>query len=267
MRSSSPTWSPPPRVSLAPSSPTPLPPLPSDVAELIPDCFDDTPNNQVFCNRTLIIDTQIKAPNGQPILISRPQSDLVGASDGLSDVDSPIVNITLAQEGEDGVSQRLGGHIEICLRPFEMDRQHCLGYLDESRRPPEWRCQDVCLQEKSGLMCGRTDHLTAFALLLTLELPHGRSPCSAFTGYVTGTPYGDMGLILGTAALMVVLGVCLCLAVNIPHLRTLILGSEGDRIARSRVARRKMSQWLVASEDSTGSDEMVSSTSQLLPPC
>merc|ERR1712130_796696 len=207
-------------------------------------------------------DTDNRTPNGQPIAISRPIVEIIAASE-LDDVDSVIVNVTLVEENG---PQRLGGNVEICLRPFNRNKQHCLGYLDEAQDPPQWRCEDQCVHSRSGLLCGNTGHLTAFALLLTLELPNGRSPCSAFTGYVTGGPYGDLGLILGTTAFMILIGACLCLAVtNIPYVRMCILGSEGDRIARSRVARKNMSQWLVP--DSSSSEGSPSVSSQLIPEC
>lgn len=40
----------------------------------------------------------------------------------------------------------------------------CLAFLNDQR---QWECQDKCLSENDGLVCGETDHFTTFALLLT----------------------------------------------------------------------------------------------------
>jgi len=220
----------------------------------------------VFCNGTLIINTDVRTATGQPIQISRPDIAVVQDSVGVEEVASPIINVTLA----DGGTGPLGGKVEICLKAFDTSRQHCLGFLDESRDPPEWRCEDRCVHLNKGLKCGNTGHFTAFALLLTIELP-GRDPCSAFTGYVTGSPYGDLILILSTVALMVCVCVCLCVAVtNIPYVRMLLLGSEGDRIARSRIARSNMSKWLVkdaeSDSNSDSNSDSLHDSSRLIPP-
>jgi len=56
--------------------------------------------------------------------------------------------------------------LTICLAPEQATTDGaCLSYYDESTG--EWVCQDKCLKEENGLLCGETDHLTSFALLLS----------------------------------------------------------------------------------------------------
>jgi hypothetical protein len=41
----------------------------------------------------------------------------------------------------------------------------CLGYYDEQNK--KWVCEDTCLKSKESKLCGKTDHFTNFAILLT----------------------------------------------------------------------------------------------------
>ena len=76
---------------------------------------------------------------------------------------------------------QLESPLTICLpRPNNTKKSEkvCLSFFDEKKG--EWRCQDECLSTdgKEDLICGTTDHLTNFALLLS-----GRSgkddPCAS----------------------------------------------------------------------------------------
>jgi hypothetical protein len=61
----------------------------------------------------------------------------------------------------------------------------CLGYINKDG---VWACQDKCLdQSKSTLICGKTDHFTSFAVLLS----GGEYGCDTF---ITGTWQGDFAL-------------------------------------------------------------------------
>jgi hypothetical protein len=51
-----------------------------------------------------------------------------------------------------------------------------LSYFDEASG--EWKCQDPCLDESSNnTFCGKTDHLTSFAILLDASGSGGSSKC------------------------------------------------------------------------------------------
>jgi hypothetical protein len=52
----------------------------------------------------------------------------------------------------------------VCLAASADPGGACLGFYDEGRG--KWTCEDECLQEKGDHLCGTTDHLTNFALLL-----------------------------------------------------------------------------------------------------
>ena len=55
-------------------------------------------------------------------------------------------------------------------------RNHCLAYLDETKSPPEWKCQDPALVQVNGsFWCGQTDHFTVFALAETSAVPEPAS--------------------------------------------------------------------------------------------
>ena len=107
------------------------------------------------------------APSGAIITSGGVDAELVSASD-TSAVVSVIINLEIADPVES-----LGGQVEICLEAdntINSSDDVCLGFLDESAEPPEWICEDRCLQEASdGLFCGSTDHFTNFALLLDLS--------------------------------------------------------------------------------------------------
>lgn len=51
-----------------------------------------------------------------------------------------------------------------------------MSYFDESSG--EWKCQDPCLKEsENNTLCGKTDHLTSFAILLDASGSGGSSKC------------------------------------------------------------------------------------------
>ncbi len=61
-----------------------------------------------------------------------------------------------------------GDVLEVCLdaKGASPDPGTCLGFFDEATST--WKCQDECLKKNTkGQLCGNTDHLTTFAILLT----------------------------------------------------------------------------------------------------
>ena len=178
-------------------------------------------------------------PLGLPIVISFPNDELVGASD-LSSVKSIIVDINVA----DGNNQNLGGNVEICFKSEEEDSEDlCLGFLDETTNPPEWKCEDKCLEENNdNLLCGETEHFTNFALLLSGGLNGGGSACeSSSTDWITGSIKGDF-ILLSTCVAVIILCllIILCVSITQPGKRV-IYGKEGFRIQNARVAQAKAS--------------------------
>eukprot|EP01095_Lingulamoeba_sp_RSL-Kostka_P001483 TRINITY_DN1205_c1_g1_i8.p1 TRINITY_DN1205_c1_g1~~TRINITY_DN1205_c1_g1_i8.p1 ORF type:complete len:360 (+),score=137.03 TRINITY_DN1205_c1_g1_i8:1404-2483(+) len=83
------------------------------------------------------------------------------------DVGSTVIDITLI-DGNGFIQTSLDTDIELCLSTNENEEIEdlCLGYLDESINPPEWTCEDQCLEKDGDFVCGTSDHLTSFAVLL-----------------------------------------------------------------------------------------------------
>ena len=115
-----------------------------------------------------------------------------------------VLDITLLNsEGED-VSD-LDSALTICLpRPNNTNpRDLCLGYFRDGK--DQWRCEDLCLIRRGNELCGQTDHLTNFALLIMGNL--NDDPCSTEIGHNV-LAWISLGLV-GLAILFVVIGVCL----------------------------------------------------------
>merc|ERR1712137_1106909 len=112
----------------------------------------------------------------------------------------------------------------------------CLGYLDETLNPPEWTCEDPCVEERDGFLCGVTNHFTNFALLLEGEVNGKSGGCSSFSGdFITGSYIGDLLLSMAFVilAIIVVLFVWTCLT-HFPPLQKFVFGKEGARIKHVR---------------------------------
>ena len=78
---------------------------------------------------------------------------------------SPIVNVTIFDEFGNSIT-KFDEPITICLETDIRGGDGCLSYYDESEA--RWICQDPCLEDgPNGQKCGKTNHLTSFAVLLT----------------------------------------------------------------------------------------------------
>ena len=89
-----------------------------------------------------------------------------------------LLDITLSDLSGNQISQ-LDQSLTICLAPVNKSKsadRPCLSYFDE--KEDKWLCQDRCLTSpsKGDLVCGRTDHLTNFAMLLSGK--GSNDPCS-----------------------------------------------------------------------------------------
>ena len=81
---------------------------------------------------------------------------------GVGDV---ILDLSLSDS--DGIAiTDLQEDIQICLqKPITASpSSFCLGFFSVNQS--RWRCQDPCLKQQNGTLCGQTSHLTSFALLL-----------------------------------------------------------------------------------------------------
>ena len=77
-----------------------------------------------------------------------------------------------------------------------------MGFLNSK---DEWQCQDPCLTSKNGQLCGKTDHFTNFALLLSgAGNQKGSDPCASSISANNVLPFLSLALILLAIAVVVV---------------------------------------------------------------
>jgi hypothetical protein len=127
------------------------------------------------------------------------------------EIGGTILDITLADVDGNSVTE-LDAPLVICFArpnktsPFK-NRDVCLSYYDT--RKAKWVCEDECLSYtgKDDQLCGETDHLTNFALLLTGAAGGNGNgdPCSSFSQDNT-LAWVSLGLVAG-AILIVALSV------------------------------------------------------------
>jgi len=157
--------------------------------------------------------------NEEPVIITRIENPPEERQ-----VISEVIDVSFVSS-----TSSLNNEVEICIKPNRnVDANSgCLGFYDEQAQ--QWKCQDDCLEEQqSGLLCGKTDHFTNFAILLTGSSSH--DGCHSMSGvYITGSWEGDLILtscFIGVAVFLVVI--------------IILLGSTvvGDRVALNTEARR-----------------------------
>ena len=122
-------------------------------------------------------------------------------------IESAIVNITLV-DGEGQSITELDSLLTICLsRPNQTKKgkRVCLGYYEEMSS--KWKCQDECLTTGGGanLLCGQTDHLTNFALLLS-GAGGQNEPCQSFSRNNT-LPWVSLGMVAGAVVIVLLFSV------------------------------------------------------------
>lgn len=150
---------------------------------------------------------------------------------------SIIVSLTLVDQF--GNLLQPNGDVEICFYIDQNENRNydndCLGYLDESTKPPSWKCEDQCLtkNDDKNKICGDTDHFTNFALLL-----NGASSsvsCSNENNYIFDASWKD-GVLIGSVAFFIIamlLIIAFLFSVT-PQGKKVLLGDEGYRIYKVR---------------------------------
>ena len=137
---------------------------------------------------------------------------------------SGIISVEMFDENGNPITQ-FDEAFEICIRaPREKQNDFCLGFFDESNF--DWECEDECPDEISRgdteLMCGKTNHLTNFALLLNGKDGNGND-CDSFEGdFITGSAYGDLILFLSFLAGAVCCVCCVILLVTFTPARKVV---------------------------------------------
>eukprot|EP01094_Clydonella_sp_ATCC50884_P015284 TRINITY_DN25869_c0_g1_i1.p1 TRINITY_DN25869_c0_g1~~TRINITY_DN25869_c0_g1_i1.p1 ORF type:complete len:266 (-),score=86.70 TRINITY_DN25869_c0_g1_i1:62-778(-) len=208
-------------------------------------------------NTVAVIEIGGNGNAGGPVVLVGPvrESDLDTArrsSPGVRVASAPV-DISLS----DGTSD-LGGNAEVCLRVDSSVNADdaCLGYINEAGR---WECEDPCVERRGNLVCGRTSHLTSFAVLLGGN-GAGEGCGGTNDPYVTGTYWGDIILTSGAIAFaMSIVACCVVLYAAWPAFRMRIKGGESRRAQRKWMRSRQMKMqpefesFLSEYEDSSGS--------------
>ena len=87
-----------------------------------------------------------------------------------------------------------------------MKKRDCLGFFNETSR--EWQCEDDCPITRNNELCGKTDHLTNFAMLLQVEGTRGpEDPCASSLSENHVYQYLTIGFTAGA--------ICCCLIASI----------------------------------------------------
>ena len=175
-----------------------------------------------------IITVDINAP-GNTLLVG-PAPEFVPQEQV---VQTPIVTLILLDALGNEVQPE--NEVEICFAvptSFNKD-ENCLGFINEEFFPPKWECQDRCLNDgSSNLICGKTDHFTSFALLLTGD---NGDQCTSKFDLIFDEKWKD-GVLIGSfsaAFLLCLFAVCLFLAFT-PIGGRILRGEEGTRIHKLR---------------------------------
>ena len=176
-------------------------PLPSDT--LVPNSIQQQLDaNCTTCEFfTIIIDVSNRTRDRIDVDMISPFSGVsfgaISIPSGLSDRPLSTLTIQVTSGIPANFSRQLGGiNLDITLLDSrgnlvtELDdplticlprqkkaarKDSCLGYFEEKKS--RWKCEDTCLANKAekSLLCGETDHLTNFALLLA---GNSADPCS-----------------------------------------------------------------------------------------
>ena len=160
-------------------------------------------------------------------VLSGTTVSIKGISERPSSSLSDVIDITFSRNGEP--VQPISS-IEICFDIPEIQDSACLGYFNTRTR--SWICQDRCLKRRGNSVCGETDHLTNFAILLS---GIGEGGCDSAGDYIFSTAEQDAILI---GSVVVSLWCCLLMVVLIALYTKAgsysLYGPEGTRILTLR---------------------------------
>ena len=138
---------------------------------------------------------------------------------GSGQIDSYVLDLTLSDPQGQPIT-KLEFPLTICLSVpnTTKDEKLCLGYFDE--HSGEWRCEDNCLSSPNTtsdneFLCGETDHLTNFALLLFGGEGGGGLCHSASENYTLS--WVSFGMVVGAGFI-----VTLCVVLNEIRIRVLL---------------------------------------------
>ena len=166
------------------------------------------------------------------LVISLTSPSLVGASDFRnSENKTAVIDFSLVGPAY------LISSLNICFyTDLSSTTDKCLGYIDESVDPPTWKCEDRCLQTKdsktstnSAAMCGKTSHLTSFAVLFE-GIANNGGECEDNKDYILGSYDYDLILSASVAGFVILLAIIFLIAICFTPLHKYAMGKEGHRI-------------------------------------
>ena len=160
------------------------------------------------------------------LLISLTSSNLVEESDFRNSENQTVV-IDISILG----SSFLISSLNICFyTDIKSTNDKCLGYIDESVDPPTWKCEDRCLERKNSSMCGKTSHLTSFAVLFQGIANNDGGECGDNKDYILGSYDYDLVLSASVAGFVILLAIIFIFVFCFTPLEKYALGKEGNRI-------------------------------------
>ena len=99
----------------------------------------------------------------------------------IREVSSTIVDVTVFDSSGQPVTD-FDEDVEICFSTSQYGSDDvCLGFFTKAGT---WKCEDYCLEEDNGQLCGGSSHLTNFALLLSGEAGSSSRCGSSSTDYL-----------------------------------------------------------------------------------
>lgn len=237
---------PPPPQPTAGPTPTPVPSVGPPIGTPLATPLPSTPATVVVTNEKGEVAASVNLAgstgNTQLIAILFEPLPTVGVTFG-----SDVLSLTIL-DPELGVVQP-GSDVQICFNSEGVPDKDkaCLGFFDEAA--DKWRCEDECLKKRSNEVCGKTDHFTNFAILLTGSAASG---CGAEdNGLIFDEIWQDILLVLVVVSVVVSACVCVCLVgMFVPGAQRLVYGEEGYRVHRMR--SRQSTRGTGSSEDADG---------------
>lgn len=190
-------------------------------------------------------------PEGSVVVVSIPQN--IPETD--QELSSTVVDITVFNVR--GAEIEPIESVEICLESTSDDADQCLGFLDFSVDPPEWRCEDKCPTKRGRTFCGETTHFTNFALLLGSV---GADECAsdASEELIFDEAWKD-----GVLVASVAVGICCCclvllvLLLLVPGADRLVYGKEGMRVKNLRSSTSRLVETAMETLRTSEVEELV----------
>lgn len=163
----------------------------------------------------------IPSLDGEAVLVVRelPSRSLPTNSEAVT----PAIDVVVMSP-QGAVTQFNSNPVTLCFFNVDTTDNRCLGFINDAG---DWECEDYCLTGSGGAVCGDSDHLTSFAILLDTE---GGSDSRC------GSSSLDLRLVWASSALVIsaVVVVLLVVAAYEVHLRRSIK-ADNTRLTRTFV--------------------------------